>query len=194
MDATKELRWFFKDENKKILDWFNHIEHRTSEQREDVYLDLQTDDIGIKLRENNTEIKHRTNYRARGCLSSKVWGHFENWVKWSIGNKDNDPQLRKIKNGRYSSWIRILKNRYTTQLVNKHQQIVPSAVGEIADSGCQVEYARIKIHGETWYTFGLEWFGIEDLEIEPSLLSKIIGDTRLSIRNSYGYPKFLKEL
>lgn len=63
MYKSKEIRWFKDSSNRGVLDWFaghgqtfENTGHGT-----DSYLPLQKDDITVKLRKGNIEIKHSDN-------------------------------------------------------------------------------------------------------------------------------------
>ena len=46
-------------------------------------------------------------------------------------------------------------------------------------SGCQIEYTRLVINNRVWYTFGFEWFGVENLTIDDEM-KLIIGDSKMN--------------
>ena len=78
MIHTKEIRWFFEQENSQILNWFEAQGLNEYQVHEDIYLNLGKEDIGIKLREGRVEIKHRVGNRAKGYLTQKAWGVLRN--------------------------------------------------------------------------------------------------------------------
>ncbi|WP_339715730.1 hypothetical protein [uncultured Kriegella sp.] len=191
MYKTKEIRWFFKTENTQIQNWFKNHELNASNIREDLYLQLNDENIGVKLRDGAIEVKHRTRARSKGCLITDVWGCFEHWTKWSFEAKSDDPVLLQITQGIYERWISVEKERLALQLTEINGKTKLFSLSQSLDYGCQIEYTKLKIMGEKWYTFGLEWFGNTHMELETSLISQILGNTKLSIKDSISYPAFL---
>ena len=194
MYVTKEIRWFFKEENEPIRNWFYNLRFDVADEREDLYLDLEIQDVGVKLREGKTEIKHRIESRSKGCLNPNVWGYFEKWVKWSFDTKDDDPLYAEIMERKYNRWIPVAKERNTSQLTERNGAIITCPLSEDLDDGCQIEYSKINVCGKQWFTFGLEWFGETSPELRPSFVTEIIGDTNLAIKQSKGYPEFLRDM
>ncbi len=191
MYTTKEIRWFFKTKNTQIQNWFKSHESNSSAIREDQYLQLNNEDIGIKLRDGIIEVKHRTGARSKGCLITNVWGCFEYWTKWGFEAKSSDPICAQIKLEDYDSWVTVKKERYALQLTEINGKTKLFSISQALDHGCQIEYTKLKFKNETWYTFGLEWFGDTHMELQESFLSKILGNTRLSIQESMSYPAFI---
>ena len=192
MYCTKEIRWFFAEENKAIRSWFDKLEFEAVEVREDKYLELETENVGVKLREGKTEIKQRIGLRSKGCLSPKAWGIFEKWIKWSFDTKDDDPLYGQIIKDENEHWISVRKKRYGTILTEKNGEILTCPPSQIGGFGCQIEYVKLSIRGEVWYSFGLEWFGETCIDLTPSQITEIVGNTELRMRRSSGYPEFLK--
>lgn len=193
MYQTKEIRWFFKTENTQIQSWFENHELNSPSIREDLYLQLNDENIGVKLREGTIEVKHRTRARSKGSLNTDVWGCFEKWSKWSFEAKNNDPLLLQINQGIYKRWISVEKERLALQLTEMNGRMKLFSLSQALDYGCQIEYTKLKIMGEKWYTFGLEWFGSTHVELQTSLISQILGSTKLAIKDSISYPAFLSE-
>jgi hypothetical protein len=194
MYKTKEVRWFFKNENRSIENWFKNLEFDPLEQREDFYLHLQKEEVGVKLREENIEVKHRAGTRSRGCAGEQAWGYFENWIKWSF-NAGADPQiLSEITDGKGESWLSVVKERKSAKLTLENDEIAIKSPTDELEYGCQIEYTKIRLLGESWYTFALEWFGETCMEVNSSLATEVLGDTRLAMKQSMGYPAFLYKL
>lgn len=190
MYRTKEIRWFFPQENIHIQKWFNALGLDTKDERIDFYLNLETVDVGVKLREGKTEIKHRVGQRANDKLTPNAWGSFENWIKWSFDIGD-DSLHSQISADKYPQWIPIHKERYAIQMIEENGLIQTRPLSSSFDYGCQIEYAKILLQEKQWYTFGLEWFGDVCLKIKPALIDEIIGDTKFTINQSQAYPEFL---
>ncbi len=194
MYKTKEIRWFFKKQNQSIETWFETLPFDSFEKREDIYLCLGKDDVGVKLRDGNIEIKHLIGTRSRGCLETKAWGYFEDWVKWSFVADSGQEILMNITDGKRKRWLSVKKERQAGQLTMEDGAISIKPNHVSLKYGCQIEYCSIQVNGEQWYTFGLEWFGNRGLELDASLLHTILGKTTLKMNQSMGYPAFLSKL
>ncbi len=195
MYRTKEIRWFSNTEDPEILRWFeeNGFTFENTEARTDYYLPLkEQNDIGIKLREGNIEIKQRIHSSDEQKLVKRVKGHFENYIKWSFSSSNEDPLIHSIIEEEKYNWLAVRKERIGFKLKeNQNGSIIKVKMTEYPKYGCQIEYTRIKVKNELWYTLGLEWFGSKELEFDLSILNKMLNKNRLKSENSMGYSQFL---
>lgn len=193
---TKELRWFFKDENKSIANWFANLDKDLAEPklRSDYYLPLEgIADVGIKLREGNIEIKQRRMKSNIYQLTDNAAGYLEQWDRWSFEIKDKDELAKKITKKDKFEWIEVQKERWAIKIKGEKKNGDPKIVDikEQLDSGCQLEYTKINVKEEKWYTFSLEWFGEQFVELSKDFLYEVLDDTRLAGKESMGYSEFL---
>ncbi|WP_026935315.1 hypothetical protein [Christiangramia echinicola] len=197
MFKSKEIRWFNSNEDLAISAWFeeNGYLFENTEARIDYYLPLkEKEDIGIKLRENNIEIKQRVSRSEKEKLVSRVKGYFEEYVKWSFSSAEDDSLVHEITEGDNYDWIPVKKERIGFNLTEiSNGEIKRIKIDEFPDFGCQVEYTRIKVKDDIYYTFALEWFGDKELNIDLTILIDIIGENRLKAINSMGYAEFLNK-
>ncbi|NNE77953.1 MAG: hypothetical protein HKN31_12880 [Pricia sp.] len=191
MYLTKEIRWFFKNENEHINRWFDRLEFDNFEQREDFYLDLGKEDLGVKLRQGNIEIKYSVGTRSKGCLNKNAWGYFEKWNKWSFSVENKEAILSGMTIDDQSKWTSVLKERKIAILTFEQGEENLLAADNETASSCQFEYSRIQVSDSVWYTFGLEYSGDLSLKIRDSLITEILGDTKFAMNQSMGYPAFL---
>lgn len=191
MYTTKEIRWFFREDNKRIRNWFDQVEFDTLSERTDFYLQLAKNDIGVKLRNDLIEVKYLCGTRAKGCLNENVWGYFECWSKWSFKAGAEDSEVLNIIKGKTPEWIPIEKERSAVQLVRNGKTWQPRPISDEINDGCQIEYTKITIDEFNYFTFGLEWPGTGCCEISPAYFSKVLGKTKMSLNDSMGYPEFL---
>ncbi|MCB7480460.1 hypothetical protein [Christiangramia sediminis] len=195
MYKSKEIRWFSRTEDQSISRWFeeNGFTFENSDARTDYYLPLQNQNgIGIKLREGYIEIKQLISRSDREKLAPSVKGYFEHYIKWSFTSAEEDPLFDEIIKEEKYSWLAVRKERIGFKLKeNQNGSIIRVKMDEYPDFGCQVEYTRLKVKDELWYTLGLEWFGEKELKFDFSLLNKIFGDQQLEEENSMGYSAFL---
>ncbi|TBW25783.1 hypothetical protein [Gramella sp. KN1008] len=197
MFSSKEIRWFTKNEDKVISIWFSQkkIDFNNAATRTDFYLPLPgKEDIGIKLREGNIEIKHRIAEPEKGQFSKNTQGYFERYTKWSFSTPSDDLLTRQIIHEKRYDWLEVKKERMGLKLkeeTNGKIDLLP--IDRQIDYGCQIEYTRITINNRTWFTFGLEWFGEKELKVDSELLNDILGNTVFNIGSSMGYAEFLNK-
>ncbi|GAA4326839.1 hypothetical protein GCM10023115_56540 [Pontixanthobacter gangjinensis] len=198
MFNSKEIRWFFQTEVQSISKWFedNAYTFENTEARIDYYLSLiEKEDVSIKLRENNIEVKHRRSRSDEEKLTSQAEGYFEKYTKWSFSSAEDDSLVHEITNEEKHDWLPVRKERMGFKLKkDMNGNIVKVKLEEFPPYGCQIEYTRLKVKDEAWYTFALEWFGDEELNFDLSLINEILGDHELKSQDSMGYAEFLKSL
>jgi len=195
MFKSKEIRWFSQTEEKQITQWFNDhgLDFATTDARTDFYLPLpEKKDMGVKLREGNIEAKCRTSIPKIGKLTDHAEGYFEEWVKWSFNVNKDDPLSESIIKEKKYSWIEVYKERVGRKLTKDEKGKTKwLSIKDRIPFGCQVEYTRILIKGQQWFTFGLEWFGNEYLEFDLKIAIEILGVSSLKKEKSMGYAEFL---
>ena len=194
MYKSKEIRWFKDSSDKAILNWFalHGLTFENTESRTDYYLPLGKDDITVKLREGNIEIKHRIGERTKGKLTPTAEGVFEHWVKWSFNADKTDKLSQQMTHVNPFNWIKTIKTRIVVKVTkddNDRLQILP--IKTFVDFGCQVEYTLLKIDGKAVYTFALEWFGEMEVQMPNELRTEILGPTPLNVEDSMGYGEYL---
>lgn len=197
MGKSKEIRWFTRHENETITKWFARqgLSFSSVPARKDYYLvALKNDDVFPKLREDRIEIKHRIGASQIYHLTTHAMGYFEEFVKWSFRLHQNDELAASIKRSDAfaGEWLEVRKARMGVKLTrDSNHTMKVHDIREIMDSGCQVEYTRITVKGQVWYSFNLEWFGNEFLELEPAFFDELLGSSVLRLEDSLGYGAFL---
>ena len=198
MLTTKEIRWFTRYENKEICDWFANcgLTFNKVEPRTDYFLLVHNhDDMAPKLREGKIEIKHRVGSPTIFTLTANARGYFEEYVKWSFELDSRDELSAAIINNNYpAEWIEVRKERLGVKFAkdntdNIHVHDIKTEI----DNGCQLEYTRLSIKNDIWYTFNLEWFGERFFTPDSSIITEIIGDNTIKPENSMGYGQFLQQ-
>ena len=197
MYRTKEIRWFFQTENQAMNTWFedNGYVFEETNARTDYYLSvIEKEDVGIKLRESNIEVKHRTHRCEEQKLTKGVHGYYEYYTKWSFSSAGDDSLVQEITEEDKYDWLPVKKERLGFKLKeNINGEIRRVRMDEYPEFGCQLEYSRLNIKDRIWFTFALEWFGEKEIQFDLSLLNKILGDHNLSASESMGYAEFLKK-
>lgn len=195
MYISREIRWFFEEENATISEWFKErgLFFHTTRPRTDYYYALiNSVDVGFKLREGRIEYKHRISETEDQSLHKNAKGNFENWVKWSYNLNAGDSTQKDILKDLYTdAWIKVYKERVGVKVYNNEEgNSLCVNLSEHLDDGCQVEYTRILVNGRQWYTFGLEYFGNKVVEPDSSVLDALLEGTKLSRQDAMSYPKF----
>ncbi len=196
MFNSTEIRWFSRTTYPSIGTWFatHGLTFETVADRTDFYLPKPfQDDESIKLREGNVEIKIRKGVGRSTKFTSSARGIEEDWVKWSFSISKDDPLAPIILHERKFDWIAIQKERIGVKIAPAGNGLHIVPITERIPYGCQVEYTRLLVEDEEWYTFGLEWFGEQMIAVDPELREAIIQNTRLTEQDSYGYAAFLKK-
>ena len=200
MYKSKEIRWFTQEENKTISQWFTKqgLGFNTVIARRDHYLiALDNDDIVTKLREGKIEIKHKVGTPTITHLTPNAEGYFEEFVKWSFKLDTKDGLSGKIiyANKYTTEWVGVYKERMGVKLTKGNNGTIKiHDIKDFINNGCQIEYTRIKVKDKVWYSFNLEWFGDEFLNLDASFISGIFGDSVLMLQDSMGYGSFLRML
>lgn len=197
MYQSKEIRWFKETPDQAILDWFaGHGQtFDNTESRTDYYLPLGKEDITVKLREGNIEVKHRSGDVIRGGLALSAEGYFENWIKWSFNADKADKLSKQIISSNLYDWTETIKTRLgikVTLSANGDMQIMP--LKTIVDFGCQVEYTEVKLKDKQVYTFAFEWFGDREIDIPHELTGEMPGTVLFKVSESMGYGAYLKRV
>jgi hypothetical protein len=201
MYNSKEIRWFSETLQPDIVNWFRKHHLRFDQhgnKRTDFYLPFQSKEIGIKLREKNIEVKQKLNRSAASKFGLNSSGYYEDWTKWSFTTDKNDMLSSLIEKEEYT-WHKIIKDRIGIKLstfeLKSNDKILNDlylfSLKEEIPYGCQIEYTKIVIDDNTWFTFGVEWFGEAFIKLSEETIQEILGNTILKPDDSYGYPEFL---
>lgn len=198
MYSSREIRWFFREEQVSIGKWFagRNQSFSSVKPRSDFYLPLPgRDDLNIKLREGRIELKQRVSAPVRHKLTRSATGFMEHWVKWSFKLSEDDAQSGSIIHDGKSPWKEVHKERMGFKMVmGRDGEILFRDILEMVPAACQVEYARLLVGGNRWYSFGLEWFGEPIVNVVQRILEEILGDSTLDVGESLSYAAFLDTL
>ncbi len=196
MFKSREVRWFFKDRNEGIAKWFqsHQVDFNWVEPRTDYYhLPTLNKAQGIKIREEKLEIKHRISEPYTSNLFKDQQVSFEDWIKWSFELRDNDAESKAILEDReHQDWLAVHKHRMAVnvgEVQNGDQRIFGLDIA--IPRGCQLEYTKLEVGGELYYSFGLEWFGEPWIDVSQKFLKEIFGSTNLLKQKVQSYPAFL---
>ena len=158
-------------------------------------------DVGLsaKLREGGLEIKQRQRSHSSIYVAPSVAGTIEQWIKWRFPLVSGSiPALESTTNKNH--WIAVEKERWLKLIPLAGGPVVSTSTSQ-AEFGvyCQVELTSIRVGDQRWWTIGFE----REDENEKSL-GRLLEVTRhvfrnttleqLSIKNSFGYSKWLASL
>ncbi len=194
MFKSREIRWFKVTEDQQITKWFEqHGEtFQGTKPRTDFYLPLDKKDVSLKLREGKIEIKHRVGKLDEGQLTPTTKGIFENWIKWSFNADEADKLTKDIIHNKKYDWVEITKTRIGVKVAEDPTGILEiHPIKAFIDNGCQIEYTLLEMHGKTFYSFALEWFGNQELSLPQNFINEILGSTQFTIEDSMGYGEFI---
>ncbi|EPR67258.1 hypothetical protein [Cyclobacterium qasimii] len=180
---TLEIRWFFTSPVEELHSFL--IEKSDGENepetRTDTYFPIaERPDLGLKIRNENYEVKQRREWEIPNPESQPLPGKFEAWDKWSL---DKFPEATSEITG-----LAVLKKRTLVKL-DKEFKVVSSSTWP--PKGIQIEYTEIQIEAVTYYTFALEVSGIPTAESLLDISRNIPIHPRLTAENCCSYPAFI---
>lgn len=192
---SSEIRWWSTD--KDILwEFYERLPEKGEGNREpdrtDYYLESDTINTGIKIREGNHELKVK-----RAIDEELDLGTMEHWIKWSTSEESNI--LNTVDNQLLDEWISVKKERYKKTYKITNQTEIEFIKDGFPAEGCGAEFTVIQVQGsqKTIYSAGLEAFSSSDRERENllNLIEKLNLDfSSFSRKDSYGYPEFLLQV
>lgn len=198
MYKSKEIRWFTEKENSFVINWFSNqgVTFSTIKPRTDFYLPLpEKEDISIKLREGNMEVKQRYGQPSLYELAQNANGYLEAWVKWSFDVVEADQLSNEIINLRKYNWVEIHKERLGLKItLEEDGSWKIHQIKEMLPSGCLLEYTKLKIKDKVVFTFAAEWFGESFIELDKHYLNQIFYRTEFNENDSLGYNAFINKL
>ncbi|MCA6074057.1 hypothetical protein [Fulvivirga sedimenti] len=190
-----ELRWFARNPIGQIEYWFSeHSAKLTGHwDRTDEYLKTNSPQFSVKVREGRLEFKLRGEQGINPLAA--LPGNACFWKKWSYELLQLPPAgLFPEK----TDVIEIQKERilrYTSADTNDVTSSLPPG-----SAGCQIEYSRISIGKNIYYSFGLEAFGpgkeqmIHELQHAANVLINEIPDLTVTDLDNADYPEKLAAL
>ena len=185
MYTTLETRWFTEgDLPDGLCDRFGGClgERSRFPARTDIYLRQPgRDDLGVKTREGQLELKQRLDSLGEFTLGDALAGVMERWTKWSFPLA-NDPSLDLEP----AYWVAVTKTR---RLWYVHRDAATA----------QVELSRLQVRERIWWSLSLEVTG-PDAAAEAALLGTLerLLDGKalpaLGLDAAAGYPLFLNRM
>lgn len=201
MLTTAELRWFYNATlPQPVTDWFT--DHCPGEQlappvqRQDLYLATPgCEYLGIKLRQNQLEIKWRQAELGVVQLVNGLAGQAEQWIKW-ICEPTPEKSLPEADLAK-DCWIGVSKIRSQ----RKYQflaagSVIAVPIDQPINTGCTVELTKLSVHENAWWSLAFEAFGedkasTDALQVVANHLLSNYQEPMLQAQDSYGYPQWL---
>lgn len=155
-----EVRWILPGQlDMAVAEWFAGLTSAT-ESREDAYLlTPHLDGLSVKLRaDSDLQVKVFGGSPGILDLPGRARGHMQHWQKWSFPFRPLSPDGTAP-----DGWKRVRKQRRISQFSLTGGRITAHA-GELADDArCAVELTEVRVHGQDWWSLGLEATGRAEL-------------------------------
>ena len=151
-----EVRWIRSGAlDVRMLEWFRRFPTAAESREDDYLINPDLDGLSVKIRGAGAlEVKM---YRGRvGVLDvpGRARGLMESWQKWSFPLR-SPSQDRGVT----PSWTAVHKNRRMTFFSFVDGGPSAGVPGPQPERGCAVELTEIRMHGQHWWTLGLEAMG-----------------------------------
>ncbi|MEC4895330.1 MAG: hypothetical protein SAL07_10240 [Oscillatoria sp. PMC 1051.18] len=186
MLTTWEMRWFKQGKlPNQVKDWFEEKcpgdRLGSPEERTDLYLSAPgCDNLGIKLRQGNLEVKWRKAELGEKDFGEIAQGKAEEWVKLTCVDDSLESLLTAAVKEK-KTWIAVEKQRSQRRYQN-----------------CNLEITQVHLEKELWWTIAFETL-TEILSLDDfvttvgDLLSSYPGE-KLLAADSFGYAALISQL
>jgi hypothetical protein len=176
--ASHEVRWFFEGssaDHAGMRKWFEAADPFRKgpgvgapiwkgrlDDHPDVYLLIPgADDMGIKWREGELQVKGRVSNLGVHLFCGRHLGHVERWVKWSYSNLPD--AYKRIVTGEPGSSALTAAVQKTRALRKVRLDTMTGAAEEVdagtfVDRGLNAELTDLKIGGKSYCSLGFEAF------------------------------------
>lgn len=158
MFSSTEVRWFFNEPLPQALSrWFALFDPISQAPRTDYYLNFTDNaDIGIKLREEQIQIKH--------VVADLGVQHFTNaegqvikYEKWSFPVVSNSEWATLVN--RPDVWVPVKKIRQMLKFTLGGGYPNKVRMDEPLDNGCEVELSKVEVKDKEYWSLAFEAFG-----------------------------------
>ncbi|MDT0691885.1 hypothetical protein RM549_18985 [Salegentibacter sp. F188] len=192
---SSEIRWFSR-EKQVLWDIFESLEMLgpgdPEEERTDYYLNSDTPNSGIKIRDGKHELKVKISQDEK-----LGYGILQHWSKWSYSEEENI--LNSVNSDLLIDWLKMTKNRAKKSYKITAEKKVEFTSEENIEEGFDVEFTRFEIPSLeiTGFTLGLEAFSGKNNSEENlylALRALQLKTSHLKNLKSCSYPEFLNDL
>jgi hypothetical protein len=217
--ATQEVRWFFEgraDQHGSLKRWFETVVpvERSPEvggpvwrgrigDQPDVYLLVpRGDDMGIKWREGELQIKGRVSCIGTRVFCGRHQGKVERWMKWSYADIPAAYQrlfATREETGLITAAVRktrALRKLRLDTFTGEAQEIDPNT---FVNRGLHLDLTDLEVAGKTYCSLAVEAFP-DDSAMDAAFTQALeafldgLAEPVLSAAQSQSYPAFLRDL
>lgn len=170
MTPSTEVRWFFEATiPKSVSDWFDLFHAEEEDPRTDYYLNhTGTARLGIKLREENIQIKTHIANLALPELMEIVEGQVAKYEKWNFPVISNEEWSTLIQ--RPEVWIPVKKMRKMMLFTLEGGYPDPVDMEERLEEGCEVELSQVEVMDKPYWSIAFEAFGqASDINLQKTV-------------------------
>lgn len=159
MFSSTEVRWFFEEGlPHNISEWFELFDPEYQDPRTDYYLNFtEKAQLGIKLRENNIQIKPKKEDLGIISFLEKVEGHVWHYEKWSFPVVTNEEWTELV--ARPDVWVPVKKIRKIMRYTLEGGFPDRIAMDEQTNEGCEVELSEVEVMDREFWSLAFEAFG-----------------------------------
>jgi hypothetical protein len=214
--ASLEVRWFFQgavDQHQVLKKWFETAKRKDGlgppewkgrlQDKPDVYLLVPaSDDMGIKWREGDFQIKGRVASLGTQVFCNEFQGKVERWMKWSYATLP-EPYQRIFADGKQNglSTIAVSKRRALRKvrlntLTGEAEEVDAKT---FIDRGFGFELTDLKVGEKAHCSVAFEAFP-DDSAMDAAFTQAVeafladLKGVNLSATNSLSYPAWLREV
>jgi hypothetical protein len=214
--ASQEVRWFFDGESAKhatMKTWFEQHSpyskasgvgppewRQRKDAKPDIYLLMPgADDMGIKGREGELQVKGRVSDIGATLFGERHVGRVERWVKWSYAGLPGEyRRIFERTDPRALETVEVYKTRALRKIrmdtmSGTTQEVDASA---FVDRGLNIEMTDLTVDDKQYCSIGFEAFP-DDTAMYAAFCNAVglflqgLTPVVLSVNNSRSYPKWL---
>jgi hypothetical protein len=192
---TIELRWFYRGYlPAEIANWFDPLGTNgiDADARTDFYLQSNSPEVGIEIRQGNLEVKHLQQQFDKIDIDRFRESNVEQWSKWICQDRSaHAPATGK------QGWIQVDKvrqQRFYRVEFSDPLKLVP--ISTPRKNAVAIELTTLQLCGRAWWTLACEYLGDNiriDRQFLPIVQTLLVGypGTIATPSSSGGYPQWL---
>ena len=155
-----EVRWIRPGQlDPAMLEWFGRFPNATESREDDYLIRPDLDGLSVKIRGGRAlEVKVFRGSRGVLDVPGRARGFLEHWQRWSF-------PLGSLSQGidAEGTWTAVHKVRRMTAFGRDDEvQLSAGVPSPQQDTGCAVELTEVIMHGQSWWTLGIEATGPTD--------------------------------
>lgn len=190
-----EMRWFFEGQlPEAVFEWCKGKGFKQEEnpkERFHTYLLFPSDNLGVKTRDDQFQIKYRLYSGKFHSDLCQISGKIEMWGKSSLDLKDQSTNPFQDVKGPQTI---VEKERYSRRFEVNLQTGVVTPSEKKVDHGIMMEVTKLSVEGKPFWTVDFDALGDrqkESLKIGVEEILKDYPGPSLKEENSFSYPEWL---